>query len=79
MRYFSFYNCPDPEPDNETSTFSEKEIFDHYYPYWCFEMKKKYLTEGKNPPTEEALSFEECLEDWIVINWAWEVKNEVSI
>ena len=74
MRHFSY--CDYSESNNDDiKTFSEKEIFDQYYPYWCFLIKKKYLKEGKNPPTEEVLCFDHCLDDWITTNYAWEIKT----
>ena len=70
MRKFAF-DCISSE---NQILMTEKEIFDSYYPHWCYEIKKKYLKEGTPPPTEESLCFEHCLEDWITIHWAWEVK-----
>ena len=64
MRYFT-YNVPDESGNNTTPIFSEHEIGVFYYPYWCEKMKKA----GK----ESQICFENCLEDWITINWAWEV------
>lgn len=70
MRKFAFVDQSSDDP----IIVKEKEIFDTYYPYWCYQMKKKYLKEGTSPPTEESLCFANCLEDWITIHWAWEVK-----
>jgi hypothetical protein len=70
MRKFAFYEQGSDEPISVT----EKEIFDTYYAHWCYEIKKKYLKEGTPPPTEESLCFEHCLEDWMIVFWAWEVK-----
>lgn len=44
---------------------SEKEIEESYFPYW----KSKMLKVGK----EDLISFENCLEDWIIVNWAKEI------
>lgn len=43
-------------------TWSEDQIIDSYYEYWCQEMKRKI----DNP----YLSRELCIEDWCVLHWA---------
>jgi hypothetical protein len=76
MRYFS-YNEYDPASElaDETGgyvvTKSESEIRSEYYPYW---LKKMYEKFGKTY-VDANYSFEDCLDDWIVVNWAWEVKK----
>jgi hypothetical protein len=71
MRYYS-YNEYDPDSPlaDETGgyvvTVSEDEIRRDYYPYWQERMLKKF-----EPKELEKFSFEDCLEDWIVVNWAW--------
>ena len=44
---------------------TEQEILDEYYGYWCDRMRKA----GK----EDEISKELCIEDWILVNYAWEV------
>jgi len=72
MRYFS-YNEYIADNDNTESTgvktVSEKEIRVNYYPKWLERMKAKYGDD------EAKLTFENCLEDFIIIHWAWEVTN----
>lgn len=48
-------------------TFTEEEILNQYYPYWSDRLKQL----GR----EHLISKERCLEDWIVVNWAVEVKD----
>lgn len=67
MRYFS-YNEHD-ENSIDTITVSEEEIVEKYYPYWQGRMREKGFDLNN-------YTFEDCLEDWIVINWAWEIKDE---
>jgi len=43
---------------------SEEEILAEYWPYWEAKMKKS----GK----EDLITKERCIEDWVVVNWAWE-------
>ena len=70
MRYFSF-NEQDDKGNDVVQTMSEDEIREEYYPWWKERMIKKYGEEEFN----KTWSFEECLEDWIAIHWAWEVKD----
>ena len=70
MRYFS-YDEPDEDFNNIVVTKSEEEIRKEYYPFWYEKMCKKF---GKEV-VDRDYSFEDCLDDWIVVNWAWEVKD----
>jgi hypothetical protein len=73
MRYFC-YNEYDPESplaDEEggyVKVMSEDEILHEYWSHWYQQMCKKY---GKEY-VDETYSFHDCLDDWIVVNWAWE-------
>lgn len=68
MRYYSF-NDMDDDGDNIVITVSEEDVRHDYYPYW-----QKRMTEvGKDL---SQYTFEDCLDDWIVVNWAWEVNDE---
>lgn len=71
MRYFS-YNEPVDENYNinQIITVSEEDVRRDYYPYWYDKMCKKF---GKEV-VDRDYSFEDCLDDWIVVNWAWESK-----
>lgn len=64
MRYYS-YN----ELDEGVITVSEEDIRKQYYPYWYERMCKKF---GKEQ-VDKDYTFEDCLDDWIVVNWAWHV------
>jgi hypothetical protein len=76
MRYYC-YNEYDPESSlaDETGgyvvTKSEAEIRSEYWPYWYKKMCEKF---GQKE-VDQKYSFEDCLDDWIVVNWAWEVKE----
>jgi len=67
MRYYSFAYPIDG--DDVVETKSEDEIRKEYYPYWYGKMCDKF---GKEH-VDATYSFEECLEDWIVVHWAWKV------
>ncbi len=75
MRYYS-YNEYDPdspladESGGYVVTLSEEDIRKNYYPYWYKRMCEKY----EQSYVDQNYSFEDCLSDWIVGNWAWESK-----
>jgi len=73
MRYYS-YNEPEMDTsgnviENKVITVSEEEIRKDYYSYWYDRMCQKF---GKDI-VDKNYSFEDCLEDWVVVHWAWEV------
>ena len=71
MRYYSYNEYTvDPPYINVVVTFSEEDVRKTYYPFWYEKMCKKY---GKEH-VDATYSFEDCLDDWVVVNWAWEVK-----
>jgi len=77
MRYYSyneFSNDENGEVIGKVVTVSEEELRKTYYPYWYDKMCKKFGKEIVN----ENYSFEECLNDWIVVYWAWESKDEIT-
>ena len=74
MRYFSFneYDSESPLADESggyVSTVSEEDIRRDYYPYWYGKMCEKF---GKKH-VDENYCFDDCLDDWQVVHWAWEV------
>lgn len=66
-RYYCYNEMTD-DGGNEVITLSEEEIKETYYPYWYGKMCEKF---GKEK-VDETYTFEDCLDDWIVVNWAWE-------
>lgn len=69
MRYFE-YSEPDNEGNPEIKILSEEEILKNYWPYWHTQMCKKF---GKEE-VDKNYSFSDCLEDWVMVNWATEIK-----
>jgi hypothetical protein len=55
--------------DNEdvTATYTEAEIIEEYWHYWHGKMIEKF---GEGNPL---ITIENCIEDWIVVNWATDV------
>jgi hypothetical protein len=70
MRYYS-YNEMDDNGENLVITLSEEDVRKQYWPYWYGRMCERF---GKDV-VDEKYAFEDCLDDWIVVNWAWEVKK----
>jgi hypothetical protein len=70
MRYYSYNEYVDDPNINSVVTVSEEDVRRDYYPYWYDKMCKKF---GKEV-VDRDYSFEDCLDDWIVVNWAWESK-----
>lgn len=72
MRYYS-YNEYDHNNPSEGSvvTLSEVDILKEYWPYWYGKMCEKYGQER----VDAEYSFEDCLDDWQVVHWAWESKT----
>ena len=73
MKYWC-YNEYDPESPLADSgggyvvILSEQDILDQYYPYWSGRMIEKYGQEE----FDKTWSKKECIEDWVIVNWAWE-------
>lgn len=68
MRYFS-YNSLSDDGQETVITVSEEDIRDTYYPYWYYRMCRKL---GKQY-VDENYCIDDCIEDFVIINWAWEV------
>jgi hypothetical protein len=74
MRYYSYneYNPGNPRADASggyVETVSEDDVRRTYWLYWYKKMCEKY---GQDT-VDRDYSFEDCLSDWITVNWAWPV------
>jgi len=67
MRKYKIFEF-DGEYDREY-ILTEEEIRKSYYSYWYQKMCDKFGQET----TDNQYTFENCLEDWIITNWAIEV------
>ena len=54
---------------NAVVVVSEDDIRRDYYPWWKEQLKRS----GRNP---DDYTFDDCLDDWMVVNWAWESRDE---
>jgi hypothetical protein len=48
--------------------YSEEQILKEYWEYWSSEMRKHNKPESEITP-------ENCIEEWVICNWAEEVKQ----
>ncbi len=73
MKYYS-YNTFNFNEDGSLNdivvTLSESQIIEVYWHYWQEKMIYKF---GKEY-FEANFSEKDCIHDWVVVNWAWEVK-----
>jgi hypothetical protein len=61
---YCFWNgCDDKLP----TCWTVEQIMNHYWNHWYSKMCSKF---GRDY-VDENYSFQDCLEDWIVVNWAW--------
>jgi hypothetical protein len=70
MRYYSYNELGD-DGENLVVTKSEEDVRKEYWPYWYGRMCEKF---GKDH-VDDLYNFEDCLDDWFVVNLAWEVKE----
>ena len=63
MKYYTI--CfPGEYGQHVTETWSENQIIESYYDYWCGEMRRKV----ENPYLSEDI----CIADWCDVHWAEE-------
>lgn len=49
---------------------TDDQIIREYFPYWKNQMIKKFGFD------HELITIKNCIDDWIVVNWAWEKINQ---
>jgi hypothetical protein len=69
MRYYTIAYPTDN--GDVTETLSEEDIRRDYWPYWYGRMCEKFSKEH----VDKTYSFEDCLDDWVVLHWAEEQKE----
>jgi hypothetical protein len=72
MRFFCYNEPGSPKEGSILREVSDNQIRKNYYPEWLVLMEKKF---GKEYVAEN-YCFEDCLEDWCTIHWAWESTDE---
>lgn len=64
------------EPEDELgewtleTVYSEEMIIDEYYEFWCSMMKQRNK--------EHLISKQNCIEDWITVNWASKTTDPIG-
>ena len=72
MKYYSYNTWITQPSDSFVVTLSEEEIIKEYWDYWQERMIAKF---GKEH-FETNFSEKDCIEDWVVVNWAWETNKK---
>lgn len=62
MKIYAYFD------EDGVHTYTRQEILDAYYDSW----KKKMIKVGK----EHLISEDNCVQDWVVVNWAREVEKK---
>jgi len=68
MRIYKYNEYEDHQP----RLITEDQIKAEFWPQWYSRMCIKF---GKHE-VDQKFTFEDCLQDWIITNWAWEVQDE---
>ena len=64
------YNDWDENEQPVVKSVTEQQILSEYWDYWKSKMTQKF---GAG---DEKITEENCIEDWIAVNWAWEKKDD---
>lgn len=68
------YRCENfNQEDPRILTYTIPDIIVEYWEDWYDQMVKKYGEDS------ELITVENCVDSWVVNNWAWEVKDETPI
>ena len=70
----------EPMPDGTVAiwTRTDAQILEEYWPFWqrrAVEFCKKHGIKSRYRDSEERNKLT-CIEDWVIANWAWEVKPQ---
>lgn len=74
MRTFRFnqqLECPINGVLNVVIERTDVEILEEYFMYWA----QRMIDCGR----ADAINEENCIQDWIVVHWAWEVPNASDV
>jgi hypothetical protein len=69
MKYYCYYN-----KQKEVEVLSENEIIGLFYEDWARGMVKKLM--GRNDYFEANYVLQDCIDDWVYDNGAWESTDE---
>ena len=73
IRYY--YHELVSQGENSLRCKTEQEILDEYWNFWHSRMVEKF---GEDVVSEK-YSEKDCIEDWMVVNWAWKVEEPIKL
>ena len=68
MKYWNYAEY-DEHGNTKVVRISEQDILKRYWKYWYAMMCKKF---GKDV-VDADFDKSDCIDDWVVVNWAWRV------
>lgn len=68
MKYYEI-SYPNELDEDVFEVLSEMDIIRQYWKHWYSKMVEKF------GPDHTDITVENCIEDWVVVHWAVEVKN----
>jgi hypothetical protein len=68
MKYYKYVQPGEDGVTPEWFILSEEQILDNYWLYYKLQMAKV--------EKEDLISKENCIENWVIIHWAWEVDKD---
>ena len=72
MRLWQFNDIQDSITfDAITRCVDENAILAMYWDYWSERMKLRGYT-------DKEITKESCIDEWVIVNWAWEIKGDAS-
>jgi len=74
MRHFRLVEPKDPSNGNwepVESIVTDSQVLDEYWRVWWKRAKAFYQ---KHPNSRLPITKEACIEDWVIINWAEEIR-----
>jgi hypothetical protein len=76
IRWFKYVEPKDPQAEDWTPVeivVSSAQILKTYYEYWAVRMRQKY--QDRPHEAEAYINPTNCIDDWVVINWATEITD----
>ena len=71
MKTYLYWEYMEPYPEHPTE-MTEDNILATFWDYWRDQMDKKF------GPNYYLTTYENCVDDWVVVNWAWEKSDTLQ-
>ena len=65
MKTYLYWEYKEPYPEHPTE-MTEEAILKFFWDYWKGQMDKKF------GPNHHLTTHEGCIDDWVIVHWAWE-------